>query len=63
MFNIFKNEGKVKDPVCGMSIDKEKAQFSSKMDGKIYYFCSENCKEIFVGDNKKQGQEKKGGCC
>ncbi len=63
MFNIFKKDDKARDPVCGMSVDKEKTQFSSKMDGKIYYFCSENCKQIFVGDNKKQGQEKKGGCC
>ncbi len=63
MFNLFKNEGKVKDPVCGMSVNKEKAQFSSKMDGEIYYFCSENCQQIFAGDNKKQGEEKKGGCC
>ena len=63
MFNIFKNEGKVKDPICGMSVNKNKAQFSHANKGTTFYFCSENCKKTFVGDNKKQGQEKKGGCC
>lgn len=54
---------KATDPICGMSVDKNKAQFSSVNKGKTFYFCSENCKKIFVQDNKKQGQEKKGGCC
>ncbi|OGH23886.1 MAG: hypothetical protein A3J69_01070 [Candidatus Levybacteria bacterium RIFCSPHIGHO2_02_FULL_42_12] len=63
MLNIFKNEGKVKDPVCGMSVDKNKTQFSYINKGKTFYFCSKNCKEIFIGDNKKPRQEKKSGCC
>lgn len=62
MFNLFKNEGKVKDPVCGMSIDKNKTQFSSVDKGETFYFCSQNCKDIFLGDNKKTKGEKHG-CC
>ena len=37
---------KVKDPICGMEIDKSKAVTLEK-DGKTYYFCSENCKKKF----------------
>lgn len=53
---------KATDPICGMSVDKNKTQFSSANKGKTFYFCSKNCKEMFAED-KKQGQEKKGGCC
>ncbi|OGH15141.1 MAG: hypothetical protein A2860_00095 [Candidatus Levybacteria bacterium RIFCSPHIGHO2_01_FULL_37_33] len=64
MFSIFKNNGeKTKDPICGMSVDKNKTQFSYTDKGETFYFCSENCKGIFVGGNKKQVEEKKGGCC
>ena len=47
MFTFFKNEGKVKDPVCNMSVDKNKTAFSSVYKEKFYYFCSENCKIAF----------------
>lgn len=36
----------VKDPVCGMTVDKNKA-LSAVIDGKTYYFCSESCLRIF----------------
>ena len=35
------------DPVCGMSIDEDSAEATSTYQGKTYYFCSEDCKEIF----------------
>lgn len=63
MFGFGKNDDRVRDPVCGMKVDKNKTQFSFVDKGETFYFCSQNCKDIFVGDNKKQGQEKKGGCC
>jgi len=47
MFNLFKGKEKTKDPVCGMEIDKNKTQFSSKMNEEVYYFCSENCQQQF----------------
>jgi YHS domain-containing protein len=36
---------KVADPVCGMKI--EPGVFSTKYKGKIYYFCSDYCKQQF----------------
>ena len=38
---------KVKDPVCGMTIDREKAAGTSEYQGETYYFCSPVCKEKF----------------
>lgn len=37
---------KVKDVVCGMEINKNAAMVVS-VDGKDFYFCSENCKAKF----------------
>lgn len=36
-----------KDPICGMSVDEEKASGSSAYSGKTYYFCSQQCKIEF----------------
>ena len=36
-----------KDPVCGMSVDTNKAQDTSTYMGKTYYFCSSECKKTF----------------
>ncbi|MEM3014364.1 MAG: alpha-glucan family phosphorylase [Candidatus Bathyarchaeia archaeon] len=38
----------VKDPVCGMPIDPEKTEFKAEVRGKTYYFCSDNCRHIFI---------------
>jgi Uncharacterized conserved protein len=35
------------DPVCGMSVDPEKARFKTVYKGKIYYFCNKRCLEEF----------------
>ena len=40
----------VKDPVCGMMIEAEKAAASSDFEGNTYYFCSKGCKETFDSD-------------
>ena len=37
----------VKDPVCGMNVDKDKA-ISAVVDGKTYYFCMESCLRTFL---------------
>ena len=29
-----------RDPVCGMPIDEEKAEFKAELRGRTYYFCS-----------------------
>lgn len=36
------------DPVCEMKLLKETAPYFSKIDEKIYYFCSKKCQEIFL---------------
>lgn len=40
----------VKDPVCGMAIDKSKAKAQAQHKGKTYYFCAEGCKRKFEKD-------------
>jgi Cu+-exporting ATPase len=47
---------KVKDPVCGMSIDRSAAKGKSEYEGKVYYFCSDGCKKKFDADPKKYVQ-------
>ena len=37
---------KVRDPVCGMMVDKSEA-VTLETDGQTYYFCSEHCKRQF----------------
>lgn len=37
----------MKDPVCGMQVDPDKAAASSVHDGETYYFCSKSCAEKF----------------
>jgi YHS domain-containing protein len=36
-----------KDPVCGMTIDENKAAGKSEYQGKTYYFCAPACKTKF----------------
>ncbi len=38
------------DPVCGMSVDQEHAEYRSFQKGETYYFCSAGCKETFDRD-------------
>ena len=38
------------DPVCGMTVDPEKAAGSSRVGGRVYYFCSIACKKKFNAD-------------
>lgn len=45
---------KVKDPVCGMEIEKEKAKFKETVKGKEYYFCSKDCRDKFLASNSSK---------
>jgi len=36
-----------KDPVCGMSVEPNKAAAASVHGGKTYYFCSTSCRDKF----------------
>jgi Cu+-exporting ATPase len=40
----------VKDPVCGMEVDTERAQFTVEHEGQTYYFCSRGCMLDFQDD-------------
>ena len=44
---------KVKDPVCGMSVDPHTAKHHADYQGKPYYFCSADCQAKFVADPTK----------
>lgn len=43
----------VMDPICKMEVDPATAQWTSKHDGKMYYFCAPGCKEMFEQDPVK----------
>jgi Cu+-exporting ATPase len=40
---------KVKDPVCGMTVETERAPVKGTYDGKVVYFCAEGCKRAYEG--------------
>lgn len=55
---------KVKDPVCGMEVEKGIAQGPVEHMGKTFYFCSQDCREKFESEPMKyMAPEEKGGCC
>ena len=41
------------DPVCGMTVDPDHAEYRSFEKGETYYFCSASCKETFDKDPSK----------
>jgi Cu+-exporting ATPase len=38
------------DPVCGMEVDTEGAQWTAQHDGRYFYFCSKGCMLDFKED-------------
>ena len=38
------------DPICGMRIDPEDAVATAEHEGVRYWFCSEACRDAFLGD-------------
>ncbi len=44
---------KVKDLVCGMTIDPKKAAATRVYEGTTYYFCSQGCAKDFDEDPKQ----------
>lgn len=43
------NAATSKDPVCGMTVNREQA-LSHAYDGQIYYFCCSRCRDKFAAD-------------
>jgi Cu+-exporting ATPase len=44
---------KVKDPVCGMTVDPHTAKHRHTHRGHTYYFCNPKCREKFIADPEK----------
>lgn len=42
----------VHDPVCMMELDPRKAPATAEYAGRLYYFCSDRCKEKFLAQPK-----------
>lgn len=38
------------DPVCGMTVDTNSAQYTSDYEGTKFYFCGAGCKKAFDRD-------------
>jgi uncharacterized protein len=49
------------DPVCGMSVDPDRAEYRSFQKGETYYFCSEGCKATFDKDPSRYIADPKSG--
>jgi Cu+-exporting ATPase len=43
----------VKDPVCDMALDEQKAIHKSDHKGHPYYFCSAMCKALFAKEPER----------
>jgi Cu+-exporting ATPase len=41
---------RVKDPVCGMTVDPHKTPHRAEHGGRTYYFCAAGCRTKFVAD-------------
>lgn len=46
---------KVKDPVCGMVIDSERAAAKGTYDGETVYFCAVGCQRTFEARRAAHG--------
>jgi Cu+-exporting ATPase len=44
---------RVKDPVCGMSVDPHTAKHRAEDGGRPYYFCSAGCRTKFLADPER----------
>ena len=41
------------DPVCGMEVNTDTAQWKTDYNGQSYYFCSPGCKRSFEKEPEK----------
>src|SRR5258708_34151916 len=44
------DQGKVRDPVCGMTVDPATSKHHAEHDGHAYHFCSAGCRTKFIAD-------------
>jgi YHS domain-containing protein len=48
---------KVKDPVCGMTLDSETALARTTFEGRTYEFCSTACRDQFLASPERYVRE------
>lgn len=41
------------DPVCHMTVEKDKTRVTSEYESETYYFCAPGCKQMFDEDPPK----------
>jgi YHS domain-containing protein len=41
------------DPICKMTVDENKTNFTSEYKGKKYFFCAPGCKKKFDAEPAK----------
>jgi len=49
------------DPICGMQVDENTAQYKTEYNGNTYYFCASGCKKIFEAEPEKYLKPKTSG--
>jgi len=54
------NATKVKDPVCGMTVDPAMTPHHAMQEGQDYHFCSDGCRAKFVADPGRYPRDKPG---
>lgn len=47
------NARESKDPVCGMTVNMERAKYTSQVDSRPFYFCCAGCKQTFDSQPEK----------
>ena len=47
------HENPIIDPVCGMTVNPEKANIEAFIKGQRYYFCAEECRKAFEDNPEK----------
>ncbi|HEY3309081.1 MAG TPA: YHS domain-containing protein [Desulfuromonadaceae bacterium] len=50
---LYQKDNTVVDIVCGMRIPSTAATSTLERNGRIFYFCSEHCKEAFIKESDK----------
>jgi len=51
-----------KDPICGMTVNEATALHSER-DGKLFYFCGDHRRQMFLSAPADATPEGKSGCC
>lgn len=51
--DAYQHENMVRDPVCGMAVNKNWAAASAEHAGRMYYFCIDECRRRFEQDPQR----------